>query len=133
MFGAPHWAYWLSWFIISMIYSLISALSTLIAGLSFQFLFFKDTPWLMIIVLMFPFTLAMQMVSYFISTLAPHLKAANSISYGLVLFAVVVESFTTNNSLLNFIFQDDASALIEFLKYFLSLYPPFSYTKVIVV
>lgn len=90
VFGAPHWAYWLSWFIISLIYSLISAISTLLAGLSLQFLFFKDTPWLMVIVLMFPFTLAMQTVSYFIATLAPHLKAANSISYGLVLFAVVV-------------------------------------------
>lgn len=45
---------------------------------------------MMIILIMFPFTLAMQMVSYFISTLAPNLKAANSISYGLVLFAIVV-------------------------------------------
>lgn len=86
---------------------------------------------MMIILIMLPFTLAMQMVSYFISTLAPHLKAANSISYGLVLFAIVVESFTTNNSLLNFIFQDDASSLVIFLRYFLTLYPPFSYTKVL--
>lgn len=132
VFGAPHWAYWLSWFIISLIYSLLSAISTLLAGLSFQFLFFKDTPFLIVILIMFPFTLAMQMVSYFIATVSPHLKAANSISYGLVLFAVVVESFTTNNSLLDFIFQDEASALIVFLRYFLMLYPPFSYTKIFV-
>jgi hypothetical protein len=37
-----------------------------------------------------PFTLAMQMFSFFLSTLAPSLKAANAISYGIVLFAIVV-------------------------------------------
>jgi len=29
-----------------------------------------------------------------------------------------------------FIFDDDATALIKFLKYFLMFYPPFGYTKV---
>lgn len=53
---------------------------------------------------MFPFCMALQMLSYFLSTLAPTLKAANSISYGLVLFAIVVESFVANDSLLMFIF-----------------------------
>ena len=112
MFGAPHWAYWTSWFVVSLIYSLLTAVSTLVAGLCFGFLFFKDTNFLIVILIMFPFTLAMQMVSYFISVLSPNLKAANSISYGLVLFAIVVESFTTNNSLLDFIFQDNSSGLV---------------------
>jgi ribosome biogenesis protein Tsr3 len=79
---------------------------------------------------MFPFCMALQMISYFLSTLAPNLKSANSISYGLVLFAIVVESFVANDSLMLFIFEDNASALIEFLKYFLTFYPPFGYTKV---
>lgn len=79
---------------------------------------------------MFPFCMALQLLSYFLSTLAPNLKAANSISYGLVLFAIVVESFVANDALLMFIFDDDATALIKFLKYFLMFYPPFGYTKV---
>ena len=79
---------------------------------------------------MFPFCMALQMLSYFLSTLAPTLKSANSISYGLVLFAIVVESFVANDSLLLFIFEDNATPLITFLKFFLMLYPPFGYTKV---
>lgn len=91
MFGASHGAYWLSWFVISCIYSIITSVSTYLAGLAFGFLFFKDTPaFITIIFLFFPFTLAMQMMSFFLSTLSPTLKAANAISYGIVLFAIVV-------------------------------------------
>lgn len=70
------------------------------------------------------------MLSFFLSTLSPTLKAANAISYGIVLFAIVVESFVANNNLLVFLFVDDAGFLISFLKGFLTLYPPFSYTKI---
>ncbi len=70
---------------------MISSLSTYFAGLAFGFLFFKDTPaYITILFLFFPFNLAMQMMSFFLSTLAPTLKAANAISYGIVLFAIVV-------------------------------------------
>lgn len=70
------------------------------------------------------------MMSFFLSTLSPTLKAANAISYGIVLFAIVVESFVANNNLLIFLFSDDVSTLIFLLKAFLTLYPPFSYTKI---
>jgi hypothetical protein len=57
----------------------------------FGFGFFDDTPaWIIIFCLFFPFTLAMQMMSFFLSTLSPTLKAANAVSYGIVLFAIVV-------------------------------------------
>jgi hypothetical protein len=72
----------------------------------------------------------MQMFSFFLSTLAPSLKAANAISYGIVLFAIVVESFVSDNNLLKFLFSSDVTSLIIFLKTFLLFYPPFSYTKI---
>lgn len=89
-----------------------------------------DTPFAIILIFLFAFTLAMQMLSFFIATLVPSLKTANSISYGFVLFAIVVESFLADSSLLALIFEEDPSGLVIFLKYFLALYPPFSYTKV---
>lgn len=104
VFGATHFSYWISWIIISIIYSIIASFSTIAAGAAFGFRYFLDTPFWIILMFMFPFCMAMQLLSYFLSTLAPNLKAANSISYGLVLFAIVVESFTTNDSLLMFIF-----------------------------
>jgi hypothetical protein len=70
------------------------------------------------------------MFSFFLSTLAPTLKAANAVSYGIVLFAIVVESFVSDNNLLKFLFASDPSPLVEFLQVFLLFYPPFSYTKV---
>lgn len=80
---------------------------------------------------MFSFSLAMQLVGYFLATATPNLKAANSISYGLVLFSIVVESFISNDSIISFLFEDEASTLIIVLRTVLTLYPPFSYSKVI--
>jgi len=131
VFGASHAAYWISWFVIANIYSVITSISTFFAGFAFGFGFFRETPaYIIIIFLFYPFTLAMQMLSFFLSTLSPTLKAANAISYGIVLFAIVVESFVANNNLLVFLFADDVSILIFLLKAFLTLYPPFSYTKI---
>jgi hypothetical protein len=132
IFGASHGAYWISWFVVAVIYSVVGSIATLIAGLIFGFGFFTDTnPGFILLALFIPFTLAMQMFSFFLSTLAPTLKAANAVSYGIVLFAIVVESFVSDNNLLKFLFASDPSPLVEFLQVFLLFYPPFSYTKVI--
>lgn len=132
IFGASHGAYWISWFVVAVIYSFVASFATYIAGIIFGFGFFTDTsPVYIVFSLFIPFTLAMQMFSFFLSTLAPSLKAANAVSYGIVLFAIVVESFVSDNNLLKFLFSTDVTPLIVFLKTFLLFYPPFSYTKVI--
>jgi hypothetical protein len=131
IFGARHTSYWASWFVVSNFYSLIVSFSTYFAGLTFGFGFFTNTPFYIIVFfLMYPFTLAMQMLAYFLSTLAPSLKASNTISYGIMLFAIVIESFVSDNTLLTFLFTEDASSIVIFLRYFFCCYPPFSYTKV---
>lgn len=107
------------------------SVSTYLAGLVFGFGFFVETPFYIIIFfLFFPFVLAMQLLSYLISTLAPNLKASNTASYAIMLFAIVVESFTSDNMLLTFLFTEDAGSVVNFLKIFFCFYPPFSYTKV---
>jgi len=52
------------------------------------------------------------MIAFFVSTLAPTLKAANASSYGIVLLAIVVESFVADNNILTFIFTNDPSILV---------------------
>jgi hypothetical protein len=132
IFGASHGAYWISWFVVALIYSVVGSIATFVAGVIFGFGFFTETSAGYILLGIFiPFTLAMQMFSFFLSTLAPSLKAANAVSYGIVLFAIVIESFVSDNSLLKFLFSSDPSALVEFLQIFLLFYPPFSYTKVL--
>ena len=104
VFGASHFSYWFSWFVISLLYSLIVSGATLAAGLAFNFQFFVNTPFSIVLIFMFSLSLSMQMLSYFIATLVPNLKAANSISYGFILFAIVVESFLADVNLLALIF-----------------------------
>jgi hypothetical protein len=131
IFGASHTAYWISWFIIAVLYSLICSITSFLAGLAFGFGFFTETPFYIIIFLVFfPFNLALSMIAFFISTLAPDSKSSNTASYAIVLLAIVIESFVADNNLLTFIFTTNASTLVTLLKAFLVIYPPFSYTKV---
>ena len=106
-------------------------MSTFLAGFTFGFGFFRDTPFYIIIFfLVFPLTLALSMIAFMIATLAPTLNAANASSYSIVLLAIVVQSITSDNNILTLIFSTDSSLLVEILKTFLTIYPPFSYTKV---
>lgn len=131
IFGASHTAYWISWFIIAVLYSLICSITSFLAGFAFRFGFFVDTPFYIIIFLVFfPFNLALSMIAFFISTLAPDSKSSNTASYAIVLLAIVIESFVADNNLLTFIFTTNASTLVSLLKAFLVIYPPFSYTKI---
>jgi hypothetical protein len=72
----------------------------------------------------------MAMFGFMLSTIAPTAKAANASSYGIVLLAIVIQSFTSDNNIVALLFTDDASAIVIFLRTFLLFYPPFSYTKV---
>lgn len=131
IFGASHTAYWISWFLITLIYSLICSIASYLAGLSFGFGFFTDTPfYIIILMLLFPFNLALAMIGFLVATLAPNAKASNTASYAIVLLAIVVQSFVSDNNLLTFIFTTNASSLVSLLRAFLVIYPPFSFTKV---
>ncbi len=79
----------------------------------------------------FPFNLALAMLGFFVSTIAPNSKASNTASYAIVLLAIVVQSFVSDNNLLTFIFTTNPSTLVSLLRAFLVIYPPFSYTKVL--
>lgn len=131
IFGAKHSSYWTSWFLISIIYSIVASVSGYLAGLAFGFAFFTDTPAVVIMLFMFfPFCISMSFFAFMIASLAPTAKAANASSYGIVLLAIVVESFMADNNILSLLFTEDASSLIVFLRTILLIYPPFSYTKV---
>lgn len=71
------------------------------------------------------------MIGFLVATIASNSKASNTASYAIVLLAIVVESFVSDNNLLTFIFTTNASTLVSLLRAFLVIYPPFSYTKVL--
>jgi hypothetical protein len=92
---------------------LICSISCFLAGYSFGFGFFTQTPFYIIIfLLLFPFNLALSMIGFLVATIASNSKASNTASYAIVLLAIVVESFVSDNNLLTFIFTTNASTLV---------------------
>jgi len=121
----------MSWFIIAVLYSLLASVSTFLAGFAFGFDFFHQTPaYILIFFLFLPFSFSMAMFGFMVATLAPTAKAANASSYSIVLLAIIIQSFTSDNNVVALIFSDDAGGTVLFLRTFLLFYPPFSYTKV---
>lgn len=82
---------------------------------------------------MYPFTMGLQMMSFFLATLSPTLKSANAVSYAIVLLAIVVQAFTSDYTLISFLFTVDASTFVMILRTVLVFYPPFNYTKVAII
>lgn len=67
-----------------------------------------------------------------ISTLVSTLKISNSVSYAFVLFSVVVELFISSPGLITYLYMDNTPMWFKMFIGFMSLYPPFNYSKVII-
>ena len=129
VYGISHGIYWLSWIIMSICFSLFLSIYTILLGYAFQFKFFLDTNFIILFFLFFFFTFSMQTVSYFLSSLVSTLRQSNSISYGFILFAIVIELFISSPNLICFFYADKKEAWVSWLLFFLSQYPPFNYSK----
>lgn len=127
--GVSHKSYWISWFLTSTIFSLLISLSITVFGYIFSFNFFLDTPFLMILLLFFIFSLSMQFVSYFISVLVSNLKMSNIVSYSFLLFAWVIEILMSNIALIYQLYNDQNAEWVVWFRRFLTLYPPFNFSK----
>jgi hypothetical protein len=111
---------------------MIASVTSFLAGYAFGFGFFTETPaYIIILMMFFPFNLSLGMIGFFVASIAPNSKASNTASYAIVLLAIVVQSFVSDNNLLTFIFTTNPSTLVSLLRAFLIIYPPFSYTKVL--
>ncbi len=130
VYGVPHFSYWASWVLVALAYSLFVTLSTIASGYLFQFDFFKQTPLLVIIMMFWPFNLAMFFLGFVIAVASPDLKSANSASYAFVLLAIVIQGFLNNHDIIAFIYEVKAGWGIVLLRTILCFYPPFSYTKI---
>ena len=127
--GVSHKSYWISWMITSIIFSFLIALSITVFGIIFNFHFFLDTPFFLILVMFFIFSLSMQFVAYFIAILVPTLKLSNTVSYSFLLFAWVIEMLMSNIVLIYQLYNDGNAAWVVWFRRFLTLYPPFNFSK----
>ena len=128
--GVSALAYWSSWLLTSITFSAGITLSLQLSGYIFQFDFFLRTPFLLTFVTFFFFAMAMQMLMFWLCTMVSSIKYANTLSYGFLLFAIVIQLFLSNRTIILFLFQDNAADWITWVTRFLVLYPPFNFSKV---
>ncbi|EAR94681.1 transporter family ABC domain protein (macronuclear) [Tetrahymena thermophila SB210] len=131
--GVSHTAFYLSWFLTSITYSILISILQIVTSLIFQFDFFLDTPFFILFFLFFFFTLSMQVFGYFIATIMPNTNKSYSFSYGFVLFAVVIELFLSKpDAIIPYLYNTERPAWIMLFVFFLNMYSPFQYTLIFV-
>ncbi|KAL4511800.1 hypothetical protein ABPG72_012645 [Tetrahymena utriculariae] len=131
--GVSHTAFYLSWFLTSIVYSVLISILQIVTSLIFQFEFFLDTPFFLLFFLFFFFTLSMQIFGYFIATIMPNTNKSYSFSYGFVLFAVVIELFLSKpDAVIPYLYNNERPAWIMIFVFFLNMYSPFQYTLIFV-
>jgi ABC-type multidrug transport system permease subunit len=69
--GVSHTVYWLSWVSVAVFFSLVSTIILLITSLICQFDMFTNSPLVMMFLIFFTFSMAMNMLAFFVSTLVP--------------------------------------------------------------
>jgi hypothetical protein len=77
--GLKHSSYWLSWYLTAVWVNFLVANSAILAGLVFQYDFFWNTPYLILLWMFFMFSFNMSVLAFFISTFVNTLIAAYSV------------------------------------------------------
>jgi len=129
--GVSPFAYWFSWLITSVAFSVATTLCLQISGYIFRFDFFSRSPFFLIFLVFFCFSMSMQFLMFWLCTLISSSKYANTLSYGFLLFAIVIQLFLSNRTILLLLFSDAAASWVKALTKILTLYPPFNFSKII--
>lgn len=130
IYGVSHTIFWFSWFLVAIIFSAFIAVYLILTGYLFQFLFFLDTNFVVLFFLFFTFTFSMIMISFFITTLVSSITTSNTVTYAFLLTAIVIESFITSQGVLAYMYAVDRPSWVSGFIAFISLYPPFNYSKI---
>lgn len=122
-------SFWISWYITAFIYSLIVSSFLVAMGYILQFSLFTKTPFIIIFSLFTLFTLSMQCLSFFLSTILKSLKAAYTASYGIVLLGLVMQSVLADPALIKFLYTSDVPEWVKWVIYWFEFYPPYNFSK----
>lgn len=127
--GLKSSAYWCSWFITSLFFIIFTNTILVLAGDIMGMEYFTDTDPGITFVFFTIFSICMQFVGYFLSTVVATIKAGNSVTYLLFLLAMTIQVLL-GTDLVTFFYIDSAEewwgALLRWIFYF---YPPFLLAK----
>lgn len=75
------------------------------------------------------FTLTMQFLAYFLSTILRSMKSAYTVTYAFILIGLVIEVFLSNYTIILYLHSTDLPLWVNIIKFVLDFYPPYNFSK----
>ena len=127
--GLKNSAFWTSWLLISVIFS--ASIILLFLGLVYllQWELFINTPFPIMFVLFFIFTVDLQLCAFLMSTFLNNIKTAYASAFCFIIVAGVVESTFTVPFMFQVLYSDNIEWPVYIFKGFLYLFCPYSFSK----
>ena len=128
--GVSASAFWISWFIIALIFSFLATNSLILSAFLFNFDVFIQTPYFIMLNLFVLFTMTMMMFGFMLSTMITSVKLSYTISYSFLLGGLVLQTFLTSQELMKLFHIVDLPDWVPPVRYALHWYPPFNFSKI---
>lgn len=123
--------YYLSWGITNLFFSFIMSCIILVVGLVLKFPVFLRTDMSILFLIFLLFLISMQNFALFISTFIHNRNYAYSVSFGFIIIGLVLQSFITNQNVMQALFFETEDLLLPFVRTVFCLYPPFIFSCLI--
>jgi ABC-type multidrug transport system ATPase subunit len=128
--GVSSTAFWLSWFIVALGFSLLTSNSLIVSAYIFDFDLFTRTPYPILFSVFLLYTMTMMMLGFMISTIITSVKLAYTISYSFLLGGLVLQCFFQSQTLMKLFHVVNVPYWVPWIRYAFTFYPPFNFTKI---
>lgn len=129
MMGMKHEAYWMTWFLTGLAFTIIVTHSLIISGLACVFEIFLNTPYPYFLLLFLLFSLSMINLSFALSTTLTTTKSAYTASYAFILVGLVLQFLLSDITMVYLLYGTDVPNWVKIVRVLLPLYPPFNFAK----
>lgn len=124
-------AYWFSWILTSIVFSIISSVVLCLFGLILRLSFFTNSNFFVLVIIMFVFIMSMQFFAFFLVSIISKTNTAYTVAYALIILGLIIQSMLTNAAVIELLYSDDLPEFVGYIKLALYAYPPFSFSILI--
>ena len=128
--GVSATAFWLSWFIVAVMFSFITTNSLILSGYYFNFDVFTRTPYFLLFSLFFGYSITMMVLGFMLSTMITSVKLSYTISYSFLLCGLVLQNFFQSTLLMKLFHIVDLPDWVPWVRLVFSYYPPYNFSKI---
>jgi hypothetical protein len=127
--GLKNSSFWLSWFVMSVIYAVLITLIIIIAGKICEFNYFVYCSFFVNFILFFLYSLSMQIFGYFLTTIINSTKTAYGATFTIIVFGFLVQVIFAFYYNLQVLYVVKPEFWIYIVRFVLNLFPPFHFVK----